>query len=162
MGPNPAPEFPLDVLYLDFVSILPGDYLVKVDRVSMAESLEVRLPLLDPEIVKFCFRLPSHLRTRTGQSKWALRQVLRRYLPESLVWAGKRGFEVPMGNWLRGPLREWAEDLLAGQSLRRSQLLATDVIRGQWHEHCSGRSGRTRKLWNVLMFQAWYQSQGGH
>jgi asparagine synthase (glutamine-hydrolysing) len=89
------------MLHLDAVSILPDDFLVKMDRASMAESLEVRLPFLDPDIVEFCLRLPPHLRTRAGQSKWILRQVLRRYLPEHLIRTDKKGLAVPLGQWLR-------------------------------------------------------------
>ena len=152
-------NFPLELLYLDAVSILPGDYLVKVDRASMAEGLEVRLPFLDPAAVQFCLRLPARFRKRAGQSKWILRQVLRRYLPEHLIPAEKKGFVVPLAQWLRGPLRAWAEDLLAEERLAESGVLAVEGIRQDWREHCSGRLDRNRRLWNVLMFQAWRRKQ---
>lgn len=153
---------PLDVLHLDAVTILPGDYLVKMDRASMAESLEVRLPFLDTATVEFLLRLPPRLRHRAGQSKWILRQILRRYLPEHLIQTDKKGFVVPLAKWLRGPLREWAEDLLSEESLAQSGMLSVEVIRNNWREHCSGRYDRNRRLWNVLMLQAWQRKQWQH
>jgi asparagine synthase (glutamine-hydrolysing) len=157
--PSLPANFPLELLYLDAVSILPGDYLVKMDRASMAEGLEVRLPFLDPAVVQWCLRLPACFRQRAGQSKWILRQVLRRYLPEHLIQTDKKGFVVPLAQWLRGPLREWAEDLLSQERLAESGVLAVEGIRQDWREHCSGRIDRNRRLWNVLMFQAWRRKQ---
>jgi asparagine synthase (glutamine-hydrolysing) len=112
--------------------------------------------------VQFCLRLPARFRRRAGQSKWILRQVLRRYLPEHLIPAEKKGFVVPLAQWLRGPLREWAEDLLAEERLAESGVLAVEGIRQDWREHCSGRLDRNRRLWNVLMFQAWRRKQWQH
>lgn len=159
-GLRVASEFDLHVRHMDAVNLLPGDYLVKMDRASMAEGLEVRLPFLDPDVVKFCLRLPPRFRHRSGVPKWVLRQVLRRHVPEPLMPRKKKGFAVPLGRWLRGPLREWSENLLSEASLARSEVLDVELIRANWRAHCSGRIDLNRRLWNVLMFQSWMQVQG--
>jgi asparagine synthase (glutamine-hydrolysing) len=147
-------EFGLDLLHLDLLTLLPGDLLVKVDRASMAEGVEVRLPFLDPAVMGFCLSLPAGLRNRDGQPKWVLRQVLRKYLPDVLIAGEKKGFAVPLADWLRGGLREWAEELLSEKCLTESEVFSVRAVRECWQAHLSGKHDRSRALWNVLMFQS--------
>ncbi|MGA7388942.1 MAG: asparagine synthase (glutamine-hydrolyzing) [Pseudolabrys sp.] len=138
----------------DTSTYLPDDILQKVDRASMAVSLEVRPPLLDHRVVEFAWRLPRHLRVRAGESKWLLRRVLDHYVPRELVERPKMGFGVPLANWLRGPLREWAEDLLDPQRLGGG-FLDVHAVRQLWLDHVDGGRNWAYALWTVLMFEAW-------
>jgi asparagine synthase (glutamine-hydrolysing) len=142
------------MMALDSVSYLPDDILVKVDRASMSRSLEMRAPYLDPRVVQFAWSLPMHMKFRRGQGKWLLREVLQRHVPPRLINRPKMGFGVPLDEWLRGPLREWAECLLDPVTMLHQGFLEPAAIRPVWEEHLQGGSNGHR-LWSVLMFQAW-------
>lgn len=147
---------------LDAVSYLPDDILVKVDRASMAVSLETRAPLLDHRVLEFAWSLPLNFKIRGTHGKYILRELLSNYVPRELFDRPKTGFGVPIEEWLRGPLRDWAEALLDPARLKREGYFHVEPIRAAWQEHVSGRAARHYHLWDILMFQAWleYQKQG--
>ncbi|MCI5164821.1 MAG: asparagine synthase (glutamine-hydrolyzing) [Candidatus Electrothrix sp. GM3_4] len=146
-------------LYWDSLSYLPDDNLCKVDRASMAVSLETRLPLLDPRIVEFSWRLPIHMKVRDGESKWLLRQVLYKNIDKKLLDRPKMGFSVPIADWLREPLLEWGNDLLSEKKLKEDGFFDVALVRRKWDEHISGRRNWHLALWAVLTFQAWYAKE---
>ena len=142
----------------DLISYLPTDILTKVDRAAMAVSLETRVPFLDPDVIAFSASLPIELKIRNGVSKWALREVLYKYVPKDLIERPKMGFGVPLAEWLRGPLQDWAESLLDEKRLHEEGFFNVEFVRNKWLEHLSGRRNWSYQLWNVLMFQAWLEN----
>lgn len=151
-------DFVEAMMFQDFVGYLTDDVLVKVDRAAMAVSLETRAPLLDHHLVEFAWRLPRSMKLRDGRGKWLLRQVLYRHVPAEMIDRPKQGFGIPLDDWLRGALRDWAEDLLDEHRLREDGYLHADKVRLKWQEHLSGQRNWQHWLWNVLMFQAWLRS----
>ena len=158
---DPLPENGVDdpamlMMVQDMRSYLPDDILCKVDRAAMGVSLETRTPFLDPDVIALAARLPMATKIRDGQGKWALRQVLYQHVPREMIERPKAGFSIPIGIWLRGPLRDWAEELLSHVRLAKDGFFDPDIVRQTWAEHLSGRRDWTARLWAILMFQAWH------
>ncbi len=157
--PQQIEDFTERMMFLDLVSYLPDDILVKVDRAAMGVSLETRVPLLDHEVVEFAWQVPLSMKVRNGQGKWLLRQVLYKHVPRELIERPKMGFGIPLDRWLRGPLRDWADALLDEGRLRREGFFEAAPIREKWQEHLSGRRNWQHHLWIILMFQAWLEHE---
>jgi asparagine synthase (glutamine-hydrolysing) len=156
--PRAVMEQPLPMMYKDCISYLPDDILCKVDRAAMACSLETRVPFLDHRVVELAWRLPLHMKVRGNTGKWGLRQVLYKYVPKELIERPKAGFAIPIGQWLRGPLRPWAENLLDEVRLKREGFFHFEPILQAWSEHKTSKRDHTAKLWAVLMFQSWLEA----
>jgi asparagine synthase (glutamine-hydrolysing) len=161
---DPACELDLEVadgsdlvrmMYCDAVSYLPGDILCKVDRAAMAHSLEVRIPFLDYRVADVAARIPIGMKVRNGTDKYILKQLLFSHVPSRLFARPKAGFSVPIGAWLKGPLRPWADDLLSRERLDREGFFSGAMIQKRWQDHLAGRRDAAHSLWPVLMFQSW-------
>jgi asparagine synthase (glutamine-hydrolysing) len=152
-------DFTSQMMYVDAMTYLPDDVLVKVDRAAMGVSLESRVPFLDRRVVEFAWKLPLGMKIRDGQGKWLLRQVLYQYVPRELIDRPKMGFGVPIDLWLRDELRDWAEALLDEDRLNREGFFNVTAVRQQWQEHLSGKFDRCYSLWHILMFQTWMEGQ---
>jgi asparagine synthase (glutamine-hydrolysing) len=175
LGAENAPSIPLTdpswwakdlslterMIYLDTLSYLPNDLMVKADRAGMAASLEIRAPLLDRRVIEYAWRLPLRMKVRmegkAPTGKWLLRQVLARHMPAGLYDRPKQGFSVPVEQWLRGPLKDWAEGLLDEKRLREDGLLDPGAVRAMWAAYLSGQYQHANRLWTVLMFRAWQE-----
>jgi asparagine synthase (glutamine-hydrolysing) len=147
------------MMALDLLTYLPDNNLCKIDRAAMSVSLETRLPLLEHHVVQFAWSLPMNFKLRKGVAKWPLRQILYKYVPRKLIERPKRGFSIPIDSWLRGHLREWAENLLDESRLQHEGYLNAALVRKKWREHLSGNRNWQRQLWNVLIFQAWLENE---
>lgn len=147
------------LMYLDIVNYLTEDILTKVDRATMGAGLEAREPLLDYRLVEFSFRLPLEMKFNNGRGKLVLRNILNKYVPENIIDRPKKGFSVPLSDWLRGPLREWAETLLNSKKIEREEILQAEPIRNTWKNFCAGKNGQQALIWDVLVFQSWLSSE---
>lgn len=147
------------MMSIDAQQYMVDDILVKVDRAAMANSLEVRVPMLDHRLVELAWQLPIDMKIRDKSGKWVLREVLYKYVPKELIERPKKGFSIPLAQWLRGSLREWAEPLIAERRLREEGYFYPEKIRQTWEEHLQGRKDNSSKLWSVLMFQSWLDNQ---
>lgn len=147
------------MMAMDFLGYLPNDILTKVDRASMSASLEVRAPFLDVNLINFAWSLPLSVKINKGITKWILKDILKRYVPNNLIDRPKMGFGAPLGGWLRGPLRDWAEDLLSPRKLADHGLFNDGVVKTLWNNHLNGQIGLQNKIWGILMFQSWFESQ---
>ena len=154
-GPDSVPDFTERMAACDTLTYLPGDILTKLDRASMATSLEARVPLLDHRVVEFAWSLPSHQKLRNGQGKWLLRQVLDRHVPKDLIDRPKSGFAIPLADWLRGPVKEWAAELLDPSRLTQQGWIDPAPVTAAWTEHLAGKGNHAEPLWNICMLQAW-------
>ena len=146
------------MMALDALTYLPGDILAKVDRAAMGVSLETRVPLLDHRVVEWAWRVPLRFKLRDGTGKWLLRQVLYRHVPRELIERPKMGFGIPVDAWLRGPLREWASSLLEPRRIAAQGIFDSSVLQRCWDDHLSGRGNQAYRLWDVLMFQSWFET----
>lgn len=160
LPPTPLASFAEEMQYLDTLTYLPGDILTKVDRATMAVSLEARAPLLDHRIIAFAWSLPVDMKLRGGVMKWLLRQVAHRHVPRALLERPKSGFSLPIRDWLREDLRDWAEARLDEKTLREAGIFDATLVRRRWDEHLSGRRNWQYALWPILMFEDWRAKSG--
>ena len=145
------------MMTLDIINYLPDDILTKVDRSSMAVSLEARVPFLDHRVVEFASRIPVKTKIKKGKGKWPLREVLYKHVPSTLIERPKMGFSIPLSEWLRGPLKDWAEELIDEFRLKEEGYLCQNLVKRYWSEHQLGTHDRSQILWNILMFQSWLE-----
>lgn len=147
-----------NMMYLDIINYLLGDILVKLDRASMGVSLETRVPYLDHRVVEYSCKIPLDIKIRNGLGKWPLRKILSGYLPDELIQKPKRGFGIPINEMLRGPLKDWAEHLLDENRLKEQGLFNVEIVRKKWNDHTKGYGNYQHEIWNLLMFQSWFDA----
>jgi asparagine synthase (glutamine-hydrolysing) len=147
------------MMYLDMKNYLPDDILVKVDRAAMSVGLETRVPMLDKDVIEFAWSLPMHFKYKNGEKKYILKQLLNNHIPKELYNRPKMGFGAPVGEWLNGPLRDWAEDLLSKDNINKFGVLDFEKVNKRWLEHKSKKYNWKDSLWNILMLQSWLNSQ---
>ena len=147
----------LDMMFKDSLTYLPDDILCKVDRAAMSNSLETRVPFLDHRVVEYAWSMPFKMKIKNNKGKWALRQILNKYVPSDLIDRPKSGFAIPVGEWLRGPLKEWAEDLIEENKVISQGFLNHKNVRKIWELHVSGSADYTARIWSILMFQSWLE-----
>jgi asparagine synthase (glutamine-hydrolysing) len=155
---NHSGDYVENMQKFDLLTYLPDDLLVKVDRAAMAVNLETRVPFLDHELVEFVMSLPLDFKLKNGQGKYLLRKVLYRHVSEEIMERPKMGFTVPLGDWLTGPLRDWALELIESKRLDQEGYFKSDPVMNMWNEHSDGRANWGHQLWNILMFQSWLES----
>jgi asparagine synthase (glutamine-hydrolysing) len=143
------------MMFADFTTYMHHSILTKVDRASMAVSLEARAPLLDRRVFNYAWQLPMHMKIRGDKGKYLLREVLARHIPRHLFERPKQGFSIPVGDWLRGPLKDWANDLLNIDTLKSDGIFNPEIVQSVWQEHLNGHGNHSERLWTILMFQAW-------
>ena len=143
------------MLYWDALTYLPDDILVKVDRASMAYSLETRAPFLDKRVAEIAWRIPTKMKVKNGQGKIILKELLCKYLPKEYVYRPKKGFGVPIKEWLKGPLKDWAEELLKGNEIKDQNYFSLKKIDNLWDDHINKKTDNTNILWSILMWQLW-------
>ncbi len=147
------------MIYLDTVTYLQDDILCKLDRAAMSNSLETRVPFLDKEVVEFANKIPINIKIKNGIGKWPLKKILSKYIPNNLSDRPKTGFSIPLGNWLRGPLKDWSESLLDEKRIKEEGNFSTKLIRSKWSKHLDGKQDFSSSLWSILMFQSWFENQ---
>ena len=143
------------MMILDTINYLPNDILVKVDRAAMNSSLETRVPFLNHKLIEYIWKIPHSLKFQNGEGKLILKKILSNYIPKKLMERPKKGFSIPLDSWLRGPLKDWAENLLSEKRLSQEGYFNTELVRRKWSEHINNEYNWQNDLWNVLMFQAW-------
>ena len=147
------------MIYLDTVTYLQDDILCKLDRAAMSNSLETRLPFLDKEVIEFANKIPIDIKIKNGIGKWPLKQILSKYIPKDLIDRPKTGFSIPLGKWLKGPLRDWAENLLNEKRITQEGIFSAKLINAKWQQHLDGKQDHSSNLWGILMFQSWLENQ---
>ena len=147
------------MMYADAISYLPDDILCKVDRASMAVSLETRVPFLDHRVAEFVARIPIEMKVRGPSGKHILKQLLYREAPQQLFERPKVGFGIPVGHWIKGPLRDWAEDLLDPKTMAGEGYFDPTIVQRRWQDHLSGQRDSTAALWAILMYESWLRAQ---
>lgn len=146
------------MIYADLFSYRPNDLMVKADRASMAVALEARAPLMDYQLCEYSWRIPHHMKIRGMEGKWLLRRILEKHVPKALFDRPKAGFNVPLHQWLKGPLKNWGDDLLNLDRLKKQNILNAELVHNRWTDFQKGRGGHANAtdLWTALMFQSWH------
>ena len=149
------------MMYWDYKTYLPDDILCKLDRAAMSNGLETRVPFLDNEVINYAFSLPLNYKIKENKSKWILREILKKYLPNQLIDRPKMGFSIPLADWLRGPLKEWANESLSNDIFKNEELFNFDYIKKIWDNHLNNRENNHNKIWQLIIFASWYQNNKG-